>query len=223
MTGSPHDPHGTAGNPDGPVTRILVIRHGQSTWNAAGRWQGQADPPLTAVGETQAMEAALRLGAGMLEQHGGLAAIVTSDLQRAAITASIIAAEIGFQPVALDKRLRERHAGEWQGLTRAQVEEHFPGYLASGKRPPNFETADVAGERAGNCLLALGRNHPGATALAVCHGGILRALRVRAGIADEVTFANLSGQWFEVSGNRLVAGELVALVDSERPAPAAPL
>ena len=220
MTGSPPDPHGM---PHAPVTHILVIRHGQSTWNAAGRWQGQADPPLTAMGETQALEAALRLGSGLLEQHSPLAAVVTSDLQRAAITASIIAAELGFQPVALDKRLRERHAGEWQGLTRAEVEERFPGYLASGKRPPNFETADVAGERAGNCLLALGRNLPGATALVVSHGGILRALRVRAGITDEVTFANLSGQWFEVSGERLVGRDLVALVDSEQPTPATPL
>lgn len=175
------------------------------------------------MGETQALEAALRLGEGVLEQHGPLAAIVTSDLQRAAITASIIAAELGFTPVAMDKRLRERHAGEWQGLTRAEVEERFPGYLASGKRPPNFETAAVAGERAGNCLIALGRDLPGSTALVVSHGGILRALRVRAGIEDEVMFANLSGQWFEVHDGRLVAGELVALVDSERPTRAAPL
>lgn len=220
MTGSPSDTNSALRQ--GPA-RILVIRHGQSTWNAAGRWQGQADPPLTAMGETQALEAALRLGEGLLEQHGPLAAIVTSDLQRAAITASIIAAELGFTPVAMDKRLRERHAGEWQGLTRAEVEERFPGYLASGKRPPNFETSVVAGERAGNCLIALGRDLPGSTALVVSHGGILRALRVRAGIEDEVMFANLSGQWFEVHGDRLVAGDLVALVDSELPTRAAPL
>lgn len=205
------------------TTRILVIRHGQSTWNAAGRWQGQADPPLTAMGETQAMEAALRLGGGLLEGHAPLSAIVTSDLQRAAITASIIAAELGFEPVALDKRLRERHAGEWQGLTRAEVEAQFPGYLATGKRPPNFETAAVAGERAAHCLLALASDRPGATALVVSHGGILRALRVWTGIEDDFTFANLSGQWFHATDGRLVAGELVALVDSERPTPAAPL
>jgi probable phosphoglycerate mutase len=214
MTGSPLDTS---------RTRVLVIRHGQSTWNAEGRWQGQADPPLTAVGETQAMAAASRLASGMLHDHGPLRAIVTSDLQRAAITASIIAAELDFEPVALDKRLRERHAGEWQGLTRPEVEDRFPGYLASGKRPPNFETADVAGERAGNCLLALGRTLGGGTALVVSHGGILRALRVRTGIADEVTFANLSGQWFDVHGDRLVPGELVVLVDSERPTSASPL
>jgi probable phosphoglycerate mutase len=214
MTGSPLDTS---------RTRVLVIRHGQSTWNAEGRWQGQADPPLTAVGETQAMLAAGRLASGMLHGHGPLLAIVTSDLQRAAITASIIAAELGFEPVALDKRLRERHAGEWQGLTRAEVEERFPGYLESGKRPPNFETADIAGQRAGNSLLALGRTLGSGTALVVSHGGILRALRVRAGIADEVTFANLSGQWFDIHGDQLVPGELVALVDSERPTSASPL
>ena len=141
----------------------------------------------------------------------------------AAITASIIADELGFAPVALDKRLRERHAGEWQGLTRAEVEERFPGYLAENRRPPNFETAQVAGARAAQCLVAIGLQLAGGTALAVSHGGILRALRVWAGIHDDVTFANLSGQWFELDGEQLIAGELVALVSSERPAPATPL
>jgi probable phosphoglycerate mutase len=204
-------------------TRILVIRHGQSTWNAEGRWQGQADPPLTAVGETQALHAATVLASGLLPGDRPLGAIVTSDLQRAAITASIIADELGFDPVALDKRMRERHAGEWQGLTRDEVEQRYPGYLTSGQRPPGFEPAEVAGERAGNCLIGIAQQLGGGTALVVSHGGILRALRVRTGITDDFVFGNLSGQWFTVVGSTLLPGDVVELVSSERPVSTTPL
>jgi probable phosphoglycerate mutase len=202
---------------------VLVIRHGQSTWNAVGRWQGQADPPLTERGELQALEAAAQIGDGLLHQYGPMRAIVTSDLQRAAVTASIIADELRFAPVALDKRLRERHAGEWQGLTRIEVEEQFPGYLASNQRPPGFESAQSAGMRAAECLIGLGATHAHGCVLAVSHGGIIRALRVLAGLADDTTFANLSGQWFEISGAHVIAGEIVELVSHERPAPSSPL
>ena len=206
-----------------PSTRILVVRHGQSTWNAEGRWQGQADPPLTAVGETQALHAATVLASGVLPVDSPLGAIVTSDLQRAAITASIIADELGFDPVALDKRMRERHAGEWQGLTRAEVEAQYPGYFASGQRPPGFEPTEVAGERAGNCLIGIGQQLGGGTALVVSHGGIIRALRVLTGIEDDFAFGNLSGQWFTVTGNTIVAGDVVELVPTVRPASTTPL
>ena len=199
-----------------------MIRHGQSTWNAEGRWQGQADPPLTPTGEAQALLAAERLREHLLQAGGPLAAIVTSDLQRAAVTASIIADELGFTPVALDKRLRERHAGEWQGLTRDEVEQHYPGYLASYRRPPNFESSDSAGTRAAQCLIALAQQVPGGTALAVSHGGILRALRVRAGLQDDTAFANLSGQWFEVYDDMVVLGEMVHLASPDQPAAGQP-
>jgi probable phosphoglycerate mutase len=206
-----------------PVTEILVIRHGQSTWNAVGRWQGQADPPLTAVGETQALHAATVLASGILPTDRPLRAIVTSDLQRAAITASIIADELGFDPVAMDKRLRERHAGAWQGLTRTEVEERYPGYLVTGQRPDDFESAHVAGERAGSFLIGLGHHLRGGTALVVSHGGILRALRIRCGLDDDFAFANLSGQWFHVQGAGIAAGDVVELVSTDRPISTTPL
>src|ERR671917_2105987 len=103
------------------TTRVLLVRHGQSEWNAVGRWQGQADPPLSDVGRQQARSAARSLGA--------LDAIFASDLQRATETAMIIAAELGVGPVVVDPDLRERDAGEWSGLTRAEIEERYPGYL----------------------------------------------------------------------------------------------
>lgn len=202
-------------------TRILVIRHGQSTWNAAGRWQGQADPPLTPVGELQALQAAATLSA--FDHVDRWDAIVSSDLQRAAQTASIIADELGHGRVALDRNLRERHAGEWQGLTRAEVEQQFPGYLDDGRRPPGFEGSDDAAARALIALRTIALRHPGGSALAVSHGGIVRALRVMLGIDDDLAFPNLSGQWFEIDNHQVSGGELVMLVDHERPSSSAPL
>ncbi|MEY4371658.1 MAG: hypothetical protein RL219_427 [Actinomycetota bacterium] len=202
-------------------TRILVIRHGQSTWNAAGRWQGQADPPLTPVGELQALQAAGTLSA--FDHVDRWDAIVSSDLQRAAQTASIIADELGHGRVDLDRNLRERHAGEWQGLTRTEVEQQFPGYLDTGRRPPGFESSDDAAARALIALRTIAMRHPGGSALAVSHGGIVRALRVMLGIDDDLAFPNLSGQWFEIDNNEISSGDLVMLVDHERPSSSAPL
>ena len=103
------------------MTRVLLIRHGQSEWNADGRWQGQADPPLTDLGRHQALHASRNLGV--------VDAIVASDLQRATETALIIAGELGVGPLVLEPGLRERDAGEWSGLTRAEIERDWPGYL----------------------------------------------------------------------------------------------
>src|SRR5262245_40290829 len=84
------------------VTRLLLVRHGQSTWNADGRWQGQGDPPLSPLGERQAAEAAERVQA--------MDALWSSDLRRAWQTAEIIGARASLA-VHLEGRLRERDAG----------------------------------------------------------------------------------------------------------------
>src|ERR1051325_541049 len=95
------------------MSRILVVRHGQSTWNADGRWQGQADPPLSDLGVAQAEAAARTVD--------GVDVISASDLERAHHTATILAAPRQLEVVA-DARLRERDAGEWTGLTRVQID-----------------------------------------------------------------------------------------------------
>src|SRR5436309_8138951 len=100
------------------TSRVLLVRHGQSEWNAVGRWQGQADPPLTDLGRQQARAAAHSLGS--------LDAVFASDLQRATETAVIVAAQLGIGPVVLDPDLRERDAGEWSGLTRDEIHERYP-------------------------------------------------------------------------------------------------
>jgi probable phosphoglycerate mutase len=100
---------------------VLIVRHGQSEWNALGRWQGQADPPLTELGLHQAAHAAQHVGA--------VDAVVASDLERSRLTAENIAELVGNGPVLVDAGFRERDAGEGQGLTKAEIGEQWPGYL----------------------------------------------------------------------------------------------
>ncbi len=90
---------------------ILLLRHGQSTWNAEGRWQGQSDPPLSALGREQAEEAAGKL-AGM-----DVSTVVTSDLDRARTTGRILADALALAPPTEDPDLREYDVGDWEGPT----------------------------------------------------------------------------------------------------------
>jgi probable phosphoglycerate mutase len=212
------------------VTRVLLVRHGQSEWNADGRWQGQADPPLTDLGRHQALHASRNLGV--------VDAIVTSDLQRAAETAAIIAQALGVGPIVLEPDLRERDAGEWSGLTRAAIERDWPGYLersgtdrhasfggapdpsaqppAERRRPPGWEPDDRLIARV---LAALGRIHaltPDGEVLALTHGGVVYALEARLGSPFE-RLANLGGRWIEIgpAGELRRLGERVVLVDPD--------
>jgi probable phosphoglycerate mutase len=170
------------------TSRILVVRHGQSTWNADGRWQGQADPPLSALGIAQA-EAAARAVAGV-------DAIWASDLERAHRTATILAASRGLDVVA-DARLRERDAGEWTGLTRDQIEEQYPGALEERRRPPGFERDEQLIVRALAALRDLAAALAGGTAVAVTHGGVILAVERHHGV-ERTPVANLEGRWLDV-------------------------
>ena len=116
---------------------LLLARHGQSEWNAAGRWQGQADPPLSDLGRAQARAAG--------RQAGSFDAIFASDLERALHTATIISEALGVSPVVVDPRLKERDAGEFSGLTRDEIEERFPGALAARRWPPGWGSRPPAG------------------------------------------------------------------------------
>jgi broad specificity phosphatase PhoE len=185
-------------------TRMLVVRHGQSVWNAEGRWQGHADPPLSALGVLQAKSAAAALGA--------LDAIVASDLTRAIQTAGTIAGELGFGPVETDARLREVDAGEWTGLTRDEIEVAWPGFLAEHRRPPAFESWEHVAGRAAQALRDLARRHPGGEVLVVSHSGVVRSLERHLAVAGPI-LANLAGTWFEVDGEAISVGERVLLVD----------
>lgn len=188
------------------MTRILMIRHGQSEWNAAGRWQGQADPPLTDLGRHQARSAAAHLGA--------VDAIVASPLQRAADTAEIIGEQLGIGPVSYDPRLVERDAGEWSGLTKPEIEAAYPGYIADGRRPPSFETEDALQVRALRALDRMAEAYGDADVLVVSHGGVIYALEALDGI-ELVRIPNLGGRWMAHGEGGLTLGERVILVDPD--------
>ena len=175
-----------------PGTRVLVLRHGQSTWNALRKWQGQADPPLSDLGRAQA-----RSAAGLLANECPVFdAVVTSDLERARVTGESIADIIGCPRVSTDVRWRENHAGEWQGLTPDEINRDWPGYLADNRRPPNFESEESTIERTMAALSDIATAHPDGCVLVISHGGVLRLLRRHFGDPD-TRFPNLAGGWFE--------------------------
>ncbi len=186
-------------------TRLLVLRHGESEWNALGKWQGQADPPLTEVGMRQAVAVA--------EQLGTFDAVWSSTLQRAAHTAAILAEIIGVGPVQVHPGLMEAAFGPWQGLTIHEIEEGWPGYLAEHRRPEGAEEPEQVAQRALQAFREIAAEAPGGEVLVVTHAGLLRTVR-RALDAADIRFTNLGGCRMEVHADgRVVAGDAVQLVD----------
>ena len=200
--------------------RLAFVRHGQSTWNAAGRWQGQADPPLSTLGEEQAAEAGARL-AGM-----GITGVVTSDLRRARRTGQIIAVALRLGPVAVYPGLGEYDVGDWSGLTKPEIEAGWPGQQLAwfqGRLPttPGGEGREHFGRRIMDAVLQVAAHaEPGSVLVVVTHGGVIRGLE-RATGSPPVPIANLCGRWFEVRGPDaggapvVVAGEPVILVGTD--------
>lgn len=186
--------------------RLLLVRHGLSEWNAAGRWQGWADPPLTDLGRAQARAAAASVGA--------VDVLVASDLQRAQETAEIIGESIGIGPVEVDEGLRERHVGEYTGLTRHEIEERWPGALASYADPPGGETREQVIGRALAAVHRLAATYDGADVLAVSHGGVIRYLERHHG-EERPPLPNLGGISVSVEGERLTIGERILLIDPD--------
>ena len=186
------------------VRRLLLARHGESEWNAEGRWQGRADPPLSARGRQQAELAARTLGV--------VDAIVSSTLQRAFQTASIISEGLGIGPVAVEPDLQERDAGEWQGLTRVDIEAAWPGYLASHRRPPGYELDGPLIARARAAVERVCCSVPGDEVLLVTHGGVINALEKSFGLEWQ-RVPNLGGRWFVWHNGDFHIGDRVELID----------
>ena len=171
---------------------LLILRHGQSEWNAQGKWQGQADPPLTKVGEKQAKAAAQKL----LSVSKSFDKIASSDLRRARRTAEIIA-QVNGGDVSVHKEFRERHAGVWQGLTRSEIEASWPNAIADQRWPEGYESDDSVIQRVVPCLERLKENSK--NVLLIAHAGLIRALD-RFTDAEETSITNnLSGRWYQLS------------------------
>ncbi len=169
------------------AVRLLLARHGQTSWNVEGRYQGSTDIPLNAHGLEQAAALAARLAAEPLD------VIYSSPLQRAHQTAEAVAAYHGL-PVHDDPRLQEIGFGSWEGITHQEAEVRDPGALRRWRRdpfaamPPDGEAiADVEARIA--ALLRDLAAHEGQTALLASHCAILQVLLCQALRMD------LAGRW----------------------------
>jgi len=153
--------------------RLCLVRHGETPWNAEHRLQGWTDIPLNAKGERQAQALAAELRAVTFD------AIVSSPLLRAWQTAQAVVAVQPGTPCRPEPRLRERHHGNWQGLTRNEIAQRDPAQHAllqarsPAYQPPAGERIDAFANRVHEALTALRHLHPGGTVLAVAQGGVL--------------------------------------------------
>jgi probable phosphoglycerate mutase len=182
-----------------------LLRHAQSEWNAAGRWQGWADPGLSPEGVAHAASVALD------PALDGISAVATSDLRRANQTASIIASARGLEPPRTYRGLRERGAGAFTGLTRAEIEERWPGvFEAHTLDIPGGERIESLTARAVATLHRIAAEWPGRAVLAVCHGALIRSVERHAG-TEPGAVPNLGGRWVTVHQGRLSIGAGVAL------------
>ncbi|PSL00743.1 putative phosphoglycerate mutase [Murinocardiopsis flavida] len=148
--------------------RVILLRHGQTDWNADKRFQGHSDIPLNEAGLRQARHAA-----GLLVSLRP-DAIVASDLKRAAATAYELAERTGL-PVEFDKGLRERSGGSWEGLTRSEIRERWPEEFITMDIPDGEDMA-LVGNRVNDAIeRGLGRVPEHGVLVAVSHGAALRA------------------------------------------------
>ncbi len=186
---------------------VLLLRHGQSTWNAESRWQGWADAPLSDEGLRQAAEMAARLASAEVRFVG----VVSSDLSRSIDTAAVMAQALELGDVAVEPDLRERDVGDWSGRTTEEIDIIWPGAIAAWRegrldRPPGGELEPAFRARVVRVVerLAAGRDGP---VLAITHGGVIRALQRHLGVEPAST-QNLGGRWFDLAADkRLRAGE----------------
>ncbi len=204
------------------VRSLLVIRHGETEWNVAGRWQGWLDIPLSEAGHRQARAR----GSHLAELGVGFVGIVSSDLARAAATADHIATALGDRPpIHLTKGLRERCGGEFEGLDASEIDLRWPGFrerwrarLVDG--PPGGESDETVWSRVQAVLETLS-TYPEGPLLIVTHGGVVRVMSDRSASPTREVMTNVGGRWFEWNGDRLRAGEfLEPIPDTDRTRPA---
>jgi broad specificity phosphatase PhoE len=151
----------------GPQGGVLLVRHGESTWNRAGRVQGQtAHPRLTRRGRAQARALATALASA------GVTRILTSDLWRATQTAAMLGRALGVVPEPTSL-LRERHWGTWQGRRRDAAEAHARTLAPDEPLPCGESVVDVR-ERVGSLLRALAQ--PAGVVVLVTHGDVITSL-----------------------------------------------
>lgn len=167
---TPPDPPGS--RPPDP-TRLLLVRHGQSTWNDEGRIQGQLDPPLSELGREQARRLAERLSGR------SFAGFYCSDLSRCRQTADAIAKTVGVDPVAVPQ-LREVALGAWEGMTAAEIAAQYAAEWEHWRAMPSWDSVpDSEGAarfetRVRGVIADLFDRHAHGDVLVVTHGGVIQ-------------------------------------------------
>lgn len=162
-----------------PDCEFWLVRHAETDWNQAGRWQGHADVALSARGREQA-EALAQQWAEDSETRG-LGPLFSSDLGRCMETAAALGRVLGLDPQA-DPRLRELDVGDWSGRIRSEIEQSDPALLARfesedpAARPPGGETRSEIRERAHGVFRDLAEQFPRSRIVVVTHRGLIRAL-----------------------------------------------
>jgi broad specificity phosphatase PhoE len=156
------------------MTRLLIVRHGETDWNREGRWQGHAGPALNKLGRRQAAAIAARL------VHDAPTVLVSSDLARATETAAAVGRRTGLA-ARLDPRFREVDVGEWSSLTRAEVAERYPDAYREWEHGTNtgYPGGETFGQLQERCQAALDElldRDGGRTIVLVAHGGSIRAV-----------------------------------------------
>ena len=183
------------------MTRLCLVRHGQTDWNLQGRYQGQNDVPLNQKGRDQAHALALQL-----KDHQ-FAAVYTSDLERARETADIIAEGLGL-PVINEVRLREINQGQWEGQHVEVIKSRYADLWQqrsvdpASVRPPGGETVGEVAQRVWAALDDIAQLHPGLSVLIVSHGlalatAICKVRHIPAGQAYSVIPENTLPVWVE--------------------------
>lgn len=174
-----------ANNSSGPVaavpgvskTTLFLIRHGETDWNLAGKLQGHTDIPLNMAGKIQAQKVAHFLK----QKKVSLAALYSSDLQRAHQTAQQIA-ELFSLEIILSSDLREGHLGELEGLTKKEYRELYgPVDYKNFPEVTGVEPRHKVVARVMSYLDAIVQNHKGQQIAVVTHGGLLRSLLAHLG------------------------------------------
>jgi probable phosphoglycerate mutase len=178
-----------------PSPTIYYIRHGETGWNAEGRFQGSKDIPLNDLGRTQAVTSGEILG-GLLARDGHDASalpFVSSPLGRARLTMELARGALNL-PVAdygIDDRLREIGYGHWEGLTLPEMQLHDAATFAE-RSADKWSVAAPAGESYASVTLRMRDWFDSllVDTVAVAHGGTMRALMVALGNATELEAAD---------------------------------
>lgn len=154
---------------------LYLVRHGETDWNACGRWQGHTDVGLNSRGRAQALRAAEAM------RGVAIAGIVSSDLARARETALIVAEALSLPLLYVDVALRERSFGCFEGLTREECEQQYPEawgrWLAERRPPPGGEDQATLAKRVTTALVHVAQHVAcdGTAALVVSHAAAIRA------------------------------------------------